>query len=119
MNGNGKILFSQRLRALRRERNLTQRAVSGRLNLSRTCLANYETGFRQPDPNTLVKLAQFYNVSVDYILATSDERNPYFSEKPELFCRLEKIRPGFLDCMSPECMGKILDYVEYVLAKEG
>ncbi|MGE6627773.1 helix-turn-helix domain-containing protein [Bacillus pumilus] len=47
---------------------LTQRALSEELNISRAAYARYETGDNEPDIETLISLAKFYNVSIEYLI---------------------------------------------------
>ena len=65
----------QSLLFLRKKRNLTQKDVADHLGISRQAYANYETGSREPDLNTLKELADFFNVSVDHLLGI-DTLNP-------------------------------------------
>jgi len=83
-----------RLRNLREEINLTQKELSQLLKLTPGAIGLYEQGRRTPDCTTLGKLADFYNVSVDYILCRTHDRNPerkasFFPAEIEL---LEKLR---------------------------
>lgn len=83
-----------RLRNLREEINLTQKELSQLLKLTPGAIGLYEQGRRTPDCTTLCKLADFYNVSVDYILCRTHNRNPerkasFFPAEIEL---LEKLR---------------------------
>ncbi|MGE5474103.1 MAG: helix-turn-helix domain-containing protein [Ignavibacteriales bacterium] len=83
-----------RLRNLREEINLTQKELSHLLKLTPGAIGLYEQGRRTPDCTTLCKLADFYNVSVDYILCRTHNRNPerkasFFPAEIEL---LEKLR---------------------------
>ena len=59
-----------RLRDLRGEK--TQAYVAQKLNINRQTYCNYENGSRQMDYDTLIKIAQFYNVTIDYLLGASD-----------------------------------------------
>lgn len=61
-------LFGPRLTALRHERNLTRLDVSESLGVNQFTLRNYEIGTRQPDHDFLMKAADFYGVSVDFLL---------------------------------------------------
>lgn len=70
------ILINDRLKKLRNEKNLTQRELAKLLKLSPSTIAMYETGQRMPDPETLQKIADFFGVSVDYLLGRSDIPNP-------------------------------------------
>ena len=57
-----------RIRDLREDRDLKQRQVAEFLNCSQQVYSNYELGQRDIPTDILIRLAQFYNVSVDYLL---------------------------------------------------
>ncbi len=63
-----------RLRDLRTEKGLTQYEIADYLNLKRTTYANYESGTREPDYETLLKISDFFDVSIDYLLEKTDIR---------------------------------------------
>lgn len=63
-----------RLKLLRAQRSLSQYALAERLGLSRGIIGNYEIGARQPDFGTLCLIADFYEVSTDYLLGVTDVR---------------------------------------------
>jgi len=69
------VNFSQRLKKLRKERDITQEDLAKTLNYGRTAIAGYESGRNQPDYNILTKLADYFDVSADYLLGRTDERN--------------------------------------------
>jgi transcriptional regulator with XRE-family HTH domain len=62
-------LLGERLVKLRGTR--TQQYVAERLGISRARYSHYENNYVQPDNNLLLKMAKFYNVSVDYLLGDS------------------------------------------------
>ena len=62
----------KRIRDLREDHDLTQKQLSKVLNCSQQVYSNYELGQRDIPTDILIKLASFYNVSVDYILGVSD-----------------------------------------------
>ena len=62
----------KRIRDLREDSDLTQKQLAGELNCSQQVYSNYELGQRDIPTDILIKLALFYNVSVDYILGISD-----------------------------------------------
>ena len=66
--------FSTRLKELRKEYKMTQQALSDKLGIVRTAIANYETNRTMPDPTTLDKLSQIFNVSIDYLMGKSNIR---------------------------------------------
>ena len=65
--------FANKLRELRHFNKKTQKEVASKFNISVTCYAGYEQGYRSPDLETLVKIANYYNVSVDYLLGRKPE----------------------------------------------
>ena len=56
-----------RLKELRKQKNLTQTEIAKILNMAQTTYAGYELGQREPTIDTLKKIANFYNVSLDYL----------------------------------------------------
>lgn len=67
-------MFSERLTKLRKERSYSQEELGNFLNLSKSTIAMYETGRREPDHETLDKIANFFKVSTDYLLGRTGER---------------------------------------------
>ena len=70
------ISIKNRLRELREARGLTQLRVSMDLFLSQNSISRYESGVREADYELLVRFADYYDVSIDYIL--------YRTEIPEI-----------------------------------
>ena len=60
--------FGEFLASLRREKGYLQKEVATYLNVTVATISNYEKGVHTPDLNTLTKLADFYDVSTDYLL---------------------------------------------------
>lgn len=63
------------LRVLRKEKGYTQLAVQMKTGIEQALLSKYETGNRVPPTETLLLLAEFYGVSIDYILCRTDNPN--------------------------------------------
>ena len=63
-----------RIRALREDADLTQKQVGEAINVPQRTYSYYETGGRMIPPEVLCALADFYGVSVDYLLVRSDQR---------------------------------------------
>lgn len=61
-------VFSERLRLLRKAHGLTQERAAVLLNVERSTYAKYETGQSMPHQDTLLRLTDLFNVSVDYML---------------------------------------------------
>lgn len=66
--------FPARLLDLRQKKELTQNQLAELVNISRSALSLYELGKREPDFETLQKLANFFDVSVDYLLGRTDTK---------------------------------------------
>ena len=60
--------LGENLKTLRVKRNLTQKAVANSVNVSNVSIQNYERGFRNPPLETLIALADFFNVSLDSLV---------------------------------------------------
>jgi len=61
-----------RIRNLREDNDLTQKELGEKLNMTQRTYAYYESGQRTISPEVLIKLADFYDVSVDYILGRTN-----------------------------------------------
>lgn len=68
-------MFGKRIRKLRLEQNLKQKDLAAKLGISTSSVGMYEREERQPDAETLKKIADFFNTSIDYILGNSDKRD--------------------------------------------
>lgn len=70
-------MFPQRLRQCRKQKGLSLKELANEFGISHSTLSKYETGSRRPDPETLIMLAKYFNVSTDYLLGLSP--TPYGS----------------------------------------
>jgi transcriptional regulator with XRE-family HTH domain len=68
--------INDRLIQLRKERKLPQTGIAKAVGLSIVAYQNYEYGTRLPRTDILIKLAQFHNVSADYLLGLTDDPTP-------------------------------------------
>ena len=66
--------MNNNLRKLRKEKKLTQIAVQMHTGIEQALLSKFETGERIPPTETLLILADFYDVSIDYILCRTKNR---------------------------------------------
>ena len=72
---------TERIKALREDRVLTQQAVAEYLQITRSAYSNYENGIREFPLEVLKKLADLYDTSLDYLLERTDEKMPYPRKK--------------------------------------
>ena len=68
------IDLSVRLRQLRLDKQLRQEQVARLIGVSKGAISAYETDIRQPSYDILIRLANLYRVSVDYLLGRTDDR---------------------------------------------
>lgn len=112
------------LKNLRNRKGLSQRELADRLKINRSTYARYETSSTQPDYETLKKLAQFHDVTVDYILGVSNEKQPQLTEKDErdIAKRIAALREDLANAeglsfhgepMSEEAIESLLEAMEY------
>lgn len=64
--------FPETLSALRRQKNISQRAAAADLNISQALLSHYENGAREPGLAFVCKACDYYGVTADYLLCRSD-----------------------------------------------
>ena len=74
-------MFFQRLRDLREDHDLSQKEVAYVLGISQTVYSRYERGFQTIPVTHLLKLADFYQTSTDYILGRTNISAPYGHER--------------------------------------
>lgn len=67
----------RRLRDLREDRELNQTQIARILGMSQTGYSKYETGENDVPTEILIKLARFYNTSIDYILGETNHKDRY------------------------------------------
>ena len=96
------MTFGERLRYLREERELRQQDVAECVNISTRMIGYYEANKHFPsDAQMIIVLANFFDVSIDYLFGISNVRNnDTLNEFEELFSRLsEKNKKSALDYM--------------------
>ena len=69
-------ILSERILSLRKERGLKQEEVADQTGIGYRSYRRYEAGEREPNASTVVILADYFNVSADYLLGLTDERRP-------------------------------------------
>ncbi len=74
MSRNSKTHFKSymRLKELRKKQNISQLRLALDLNMNQNSISRYENGEREADYNTLIKFADYFGVSLDYLLERTD-----------------------------------------------
>ena len=67
----------RRLRDLREDNDLFQKDLAVYLSCSQVCYSQYERGSRDIPTDVLIKLADYYGTSIDYLLGRTDTKTPY------------------------------------------
>ncbi|WP_252237452.1 helix-turn-helix transcriptional regulator [Clostridium sp. ZBS17] len=101
--------FGERLRQLRKEKELTLRDLGKDLDISFTSLGKYERNERQPDFETLEKIAEYFNVMIDYLLCRTDIKT--FDE--HIFINDIRHLQEKLKAVNPENRKKIVAIIDY------
>ncbi|HML38524.1 MAG TPA: helix-turn-helix transcriptional regulator [Bacillota bacterium] len=83
------------LRLLREEKKLSQQKLANEFGVAQSQIQNYETGGYQPDIETLKKYADFFDVSVDFLLGRTDIRRKPEAVKEYALCAEEQ---ALIDC---------------------
>lgn len=68
------VSLGDKLKMLRKKNNLTQQQVAERLNVSKAVVSSYELSNRSPSFQTLVKIANIYNVTTDFLLGINKRK---------------------------------------------
>lgn len=78
-------MFNERIKYLRNKHNLTQNEIADILNISKSTYIKYERGEREPRYGTLMALSEYYDVTVDFILGQSNEKNKHIDSINEVY----------------------------------
>ncbi|MCX8047296.1 MAG: helix-turn-helix transcriptional regulator [Anoxybacillus gonensis] len=125
------MTFGKRLRFLRKRRNLTQKDLADRFNVGESTIGMYERDEREPSFEFVKQLADFFNVTTDYLLGRTDDPNPPESDNEELgtLARINQLikeygieQMGFFDIekwkhLSEEEIEEIIKHFEWVVHK--
>lgn len=104
--------FARRLKELRAARDTTQAELAAYLGVSRPTVAGYERN-KEPNQETLTKIAAFFGVTVDYLLGRTDERQPR-----TLDVSLHRT-DGYDVDLPPEAIKSIEEFIDLMRIKYG
>lgn len=126
-NGGIHVLGS-RLKSLRVSKKLTQADMAHRIAVARTTYAMYEQNKREPDNEILERIADFFDVTIDYLLGRTDVPGPVnrnFNPLDEINHIIKKYdidQSGFFDlekwkAMGPEEIRELKSYFEFITSR--
>lgn len=107
--------FADKLKSLRKEYHMTQEQIAKQLNLNRSTISGYETKDREPSYQTLAEIANFFHVSIDYLL---DEDVIIIDNSHTLSSDLEDELLNGCRKLSVESQKKLLEYMKLLTMKE-
>ncbi len=82
------------IRILREKQNISQQKLADAVGLSQQSIYQYENGIAEPDIDTLIKIATYFNVSVDYIVGNTEIKRLITEQEEEFLSALEKTTSG-------------------------
>lgn len=113
-----KNYLPERLRQLREEKEWTQEQLGEILNVSGATVNRYEKGLRNPAPETLIKLAEIFNISLDYLLGRINFRQPdQAAEMPQKYHRNSEQISDMEEQLPDEARKELAYLKEYIIKK--
>lgn len=77
------MTFSERLKGIREANDYSRKDLAAAVNVTTAAISNYENGNREPDIKTLIRISDYLNVSVDYLIGQTDVNlRPNDMDKP-------------------------------------
>lgn len=108
-------IIATRLKSLRKEKKLTQRQLASKLQISQSTVALYETGNREPDIDTLEKIADFFDVTLDYLAGRTDHPKEFLKYPGETLAFHRSDDP--MDDLPPEAQKEVEQFKAYIRHK--
>lgn len=121
-------MLKNRLISLRKEKKKTQEDIAKVIGVTRPAYTAYERGLRSPDYEILESLADYFDVSVDYLLGRTDNPSPHhhefnpMKEINKLLNKYEIDQSGFFDiekwkAMGPDEIRELESYFEFITSR--
>lgn len=103
--------FGERFKQLRMEKGLTQEKLAKEFYIRKSSISKYENNIQLPEIDTIKRYSQFFDCSIDYLLGTTEIRNPYarsFTSGPDG----DRACCIYTNGLSDECIKLINEYIE-------
>lgn len=98
----------ERLSELRKDRRITQKELAEKLSVSENTISCYERNLTTPDDEMKIMIAKFFNVSLDYLMGTSDTPAPLGENKSQLI---------YFEQISSGAEREITNFLQYIKDK--
>lgn len=109
-------MLKDRLKHLRIEKGKTQKEMAKDLGTTDVTIGRYEAGTREPKTDVLNALADYFDVSTDYLLGRTDKKNPE-KERLQNIDSISAHRIGKIEKLSDEALDQLDDYIKYLELK--
>lgn len=113
--------FASNLKQLRQGHHMTQEALARYLNVTRPTIAGYETKNKQPDYDKLQKIAECFEVSIDYLLTGNETTVLVESDTqtdPSQSLLLEKTLNKYFSRLSPSAKQELVNFSKFLYLQE-
>ena len=114
MDGN---ILGKRIAMLREEKDLKQLELAKILNICNTTLSQYESGKRIPSDEIKNQIADYFDVTIDFLLGRTMIRNPYKSSDEEIDLIKEDHCDIDIHGLPEEAVKRIEEYIEFIKQK--
>ena len=104
--------MKNRIQELRKERNMTQIALSTQIGVSQETISAYEKNKHDPTPAVLIKLSQKLNASIDYILCQSEHRQV---SAPDQITQDERVLLDMFRQANPNQRRLAVSYLQFLI----
>lgn len=112
-------MFNEIFKKLREEKNITQKELATYLNVTDRLIRYYETGHRMPPADILGKIADYFNVSVDYLLGRTDIKKPIQNIVKENLPKYSSHKQSIdIENLSSESQEDLKRYIELLKIKD-
>lgn len=107
-------MFDEKLKELRTSRGVLQKDLADYIGVSRAMISQYETGDKQPSRDTVQKIAEYFGVTVDYLLGNKSSLDDLEQEFPE---GVQVLRRATKE-LTPEAKAKMIKLMKAFLEEE-
>ena len=107
--------IGQRIKKLREDEHLSQLELAKIINVCNTTVSQYENGSRTPSDDIKIKLANYFNVSTDYLLGLSDNEKEPTQEEWDSLTDTQKLIIELMGKLPPEQQDELVRQARYQL----
>lgn len=108
MKGGTKALIGERLYDLRKDKGLSQEELGKILNINKHSISSYERDKSEPPAEIKIRIAKFFNVSIDYLLGLTSIPNPYYNNQKVLAL------PNNFDTSDEQHIKQYINFLDYL-----